>query len=104
MGLGYGRSFQSTGIAVAIVFLLVAQKSLEMGQTLAVDGRIAPWMGTWPVIAIITFLGGFLFLRSALTVATPPLMLLSFDLGGLIKNMLGGLKRLGEHIFKKSGA
>lgn len=104
MGLGYGRSFQSTGIAVAIVFLLVAQKSLEMGQTLAVDGRIAPWMGTWPVIAIITFLGGFLFLRSALTVATPPLMLLSFDLGGLIKNMLGGLKRIGEHIFKRSGA
>ena len=85
MGLGYGRSYQSTGIAVGIVFLLVAQKSLEMGNTLAIDGRIIPWLGTWPVIAIITLLGLGLFLRSALRVATPPLMLLSFDLAGTLK-------------------
>ena len=84
MGLGYGRSFQSTGIAVAIVFLLVVQKSLEMGQTLAVDGKIAPWIGTWPVFGIVTLIGLGLFLRSALRVATPPLMLLSFDLGATL--------------------
>lgn len=94
MGLGYGRSFQSTGIAVGIVFLLVAQKSLEMGNTLAVDGRILPWLGTWPAIGVIAFIGLALFLRSALRVATPPLMLLSFDLGGTVKKILswiGGL-------------
>lgn len=94
MGLGYGRSFQSTGIAVAIVFLLLAQKSLEMGQTLAVDGRIAPWQGTWPVIAVVTLIALGLFLRSALRVATPPLMLLSFDLGGVLKRLYGQLRRL----------
>ena len=87
MGLGYGRSFQSTGIAVAIVFLLIVQKSLETGQTLAVEGQIAPWMGTWPVFIIVALIGLGLFLRSALRVATPPLMLLSFDLGGALKTV-----------------
>lgn len=93
MGLGYGRSFQSTGIAVGIVFLLVAQKSLEAGQSLASAGSIAPWMGTWPVFGVIAVIGLVLFLRSALFVATPPLMLLSFDLGS-------AMKRLGRSIVR----
>lgn len=91
MGLGYGRSFQSTGIAVSIVFLLLIQKSLEMGETLAIDGRIAPWLGTWPVFGIVATIGLGLFLRSALRVATPPLMLLSFDLSAVLKRLLKGL-------------
>ncbi|MEL6325036.1 MAG: LptF/LptG family permease, partial [Pseudomonadota bacterium] len=85
LGLGYGRSFQSTGIAVGIVFLLIAQKSLEMGQTLAIEGQIAPWVGTWPVIGVVAAIGAGLFLRSSLFVATPPLMLLSFDLGATVR-------------------
>ena len=85
MGLGYGRSFQSTGIAVGIVFLLVAQKSLEAGESLAYAQAIAPWMGTWPVFGVIAVIGLGLFLRSALFVATPPLMLLSFDLGSVAR-------------------
>lgn len=96
MGLGYGRSFQSTGIAVGIVFLVVVQKSLETGQTFAMDGRIAPWLGTWPVIGVVALIGLTLFLRSALLVATPPLMLLSFDLGKAARGMgarLSGLVR-----------
>ena len=88
MGLGYGRSFQSTGIAVGLVFLLVAQKSLEMGQSLAVEGQIAPWIGTWPVIGVISLIGAVLFFRSALRVATPPLMLISFDLGKSVRQLL----------------
>lgn len=103
MGLGYGRSFQSTGIAVAIVFLLIAQKSLEMGQTLAIDDRIAPWLGTWPVIGIIALLGVGLFLRSALHVATPPLMLLSFDLGGATKAITGLFLRIAKSLNLKRG-
>ena len=94
MGLGYGRSFQSTGIAVGIVFLLVAQKSLEAGQSLASAGSIAPWMGTWPVFGVIAVLGLGLFLRSALFVATPPLMLLSFDLGSAFKRLGRAVMRL----------
>ena len=94
MGLGYGRSFQSTGIVIAIVFLLIVQKSLEMGQTLAADGRIAPWLGTWPVFAFVTLIGLGLFLRSALRVATPPLMLLSFDVGAVLKSIYLRLRAL----------
>ncbi|MEO9971611.1 MAG: LptF/LptG family permease [Hyphomonadaceae bacterium] len=94
MGLGYGRSFQSTGIAVGIVFLLVAQKSLEAGQSLATAGSIAPWMGTWPVFGVIAVLGLGLFLRSALFVATPPLMLLSFDLGSAFKRLGRAIMRV----------
>ncbi|MEL7451935.1 MAG: LptF/LptG family permease, partial [Pseudomonadota bacterium] len=88
MGLGYGRSFQSTGIAVGMVFLLIAQKSLEMGQTLASNGQLAPWLGTWPVIGVIALIAAILFLRSALRVATPPLMLLSFDLGDALRRLV----------------
>ncbi len=94
LGLGYGRSFSSTGIAVGVVFLLTVQKSLEMGLTLAIDGRIAPWLGTWPILGVVATLGGFLFLRSALTLSAPPLMIFSPDLNrffipiwGLIKNL-----------------
>ncbi|MEO1476037.1 MAG: LptF/LptG family permease [Pseudomonadota bacterium] len=88
MGLGYGRSFQSTGIAVGLVFLLIVQKSLETGQTLAMEGQIQPWVGTWPVTGAIGLIGLVLFLRSALRVATPPLMLLSFDLGKATRQAL----------------
>jgi len=88
LGLGYGRSFQSTGMFVGIILLLLIQKSLEMGETLALDGRIAPWLGTWPVVIIITVIGLALFLRSALRVATPPLMMLSFDLGATLKAIM----------------
>ena len=103
MGLGYGRSFQSTGIAVGIIFLLLAQKSLEMGNTLALDGRIAPWLGTWPVIAVISLLGVGLFLRSALRVATPPLMMLSFDLGNVAKVSIGYVQKLLKPSASKNG-
>ncbi|MEO0882448.1 MAG: LptF/LptG family permease [Pseudomonadota bacterium] len=87
MGLGYGRSFQSTGIAVGLVFLLISQKSLETGQTLATNGQITPWLGTWPVVGGVALIGLFLFLRSALRVATPPLMLLSFDLEKSVRQL-----------------
>ncbi|MEM7006462.1 MAG: LptF/LptG family permease [Pseudomonadota bacterium] len=91
MGLGYGRSFQSTGIAVGLVFLLLSQKSLEMGQTLAANGQIEPWLGTWPVVGGVALIGLVLFLRSALLVATPPLMLLSFDLEKTVRQIVSSV-------------
>lgn len=103
MGLGYGRSFQSTGIAVSIVFLLVVQKSLETGQTLAADGVIAPWAGTWPVFLLVAVLGAFLFLRSAIRVATPPLMLLSFDLGATVRALIEGVSGGVRAVFVRGG-
>ena len=83
LGLGYGRSFQSTGIAVGIVLLLIIQKSLEIGESMAIKGSIPAWAGTWPVVTIVALFSFWLFARSAFRVTTPPLMLLSIDIGGL---------------------
>lgn len=77
LGLGYGRTFQSTGIVVAFLIMLIAHKSMETGYSMAEAEKIAPWMGSWPIIAILALIGGGLFARSAFTVATPPLMLVS---------------------------
>lgn len=77
LGLGYGRAFQSTGIVVAFLIMLIAHKMMETGQQLAEAQTIAVWAGSWPIIGGLAVIGGALFSRSAFTVATPPLMVLS---------------------------
>lgn len=77
LGLGYGRAFQSTGIVVAFLIMLIAHKMMETGQQLAEAQTIAVWAGSWPIIGGLAVIGGALFSRSAFTVATPPLMVFS---------------------------
>jgi len=84
LGLSYGRSPPANGIAAGLVLMLFVQKSLEYGQILAEQGVIAPWAGTWPVVAVVAFGGGALFWRSAARVSTPPMVALSVDLGKVI--------------------
>lgn len=85
LGLGYGRAFQSTGIVVGFLIMLIAHKTMETGQQLAESQIIAPWMGSWPVIGVLAILGLILFYRSAYTVATPPLMMLSSVMSGWVR-------------------
>ena len=82
LGLGYGRSFQSIGLAYSIFLFVLIQKSLEIGGSLALRGEIATWAGTWPTIGIVAAGSIALFWRSASRVSTPPLLALSFDLRG----------------------
>ncbi len=87
MGLGYGRTFSSAGVGVGIAFLVFLQKSLESGQAVASSGAIPGWAGTWPVAGLVLALGAWLFLRNALTVASPPLAALSSQISGVVKRL-----------------
>ncbi len=64
LGLGQGRSVQSGAVAVGIGLLVLIQKLLESGEAWAASGAIAPWMGTWPVIAGVALVSFGLFVRT----------------------------------------
>ncbi|MEO1028989.1 MAG: LptF/LptG family permease [Pseudomonadota bacterium] len=104
LGLGYGRSFQSTGIVVAFLIMLIAHKSMETGYSLAEAEKIAPWMGSWPVIGVLALIGGGLFIRSAYTVATPPLMLVSSVFSDLFKRAFSAVGPLFQRQSKDQAA
>ncbi|MDT8327476.1 MAG: LptF/LptG family permease [Roseovarius sp.] len=65
LGLQLGRVARSGGLAVAILLLLVVQKLLEFGLSLAQRGVVPPWAGTWPVVALVAGLAIYTFRRTA---------------------------------------
>ncbi|MEO0981602.1 MAG: LptF/LptG family permease [Pseudomonadota bacterium] len=84
-GLGQGRSFSSSGVAVGIVFLVFLQKALETGQAMAASGSIPGWAGTWPTVGLMAAIAAWLFLRSAWTLHPPPLAALSSGFDAIAK-------------------
>lgn len=65
LGLSTGRMARSGGLAVGILLLLLMQKSLEYGLTLAERGIVPPWGGSWPVVALVAVGGIYTFRRMA---------------------------------------
>lgn len=65
LGLNVGRMVRSGGLAIGIVLLVLVQKMLEYGLSLAQRGAVPPWAGTWPVVAMVAVLGLYAFHRSA---------------------------------------
>jgi len=65
LGLQLGRVARSGGLAVGILLLLVVQKLLEFGLSLAQRGAVPPWAGTWPVVALVAGLAIYTFRRTA---------------------------------------
>ncbi len=65
LGLQLGRVARSGGLAVGILLLLVVQKLLEYGLSLAERGVVPPWAGTWPVVALVAGLAIYTFRRTA---------------------------------------
>lgn len=93
-GINYGRNPSSAGIFVGVVSLLTLQKSLEFGQSLGAKGVIAPWMGIWPLMAVVT-LGVFLIYRnSAYKMGQPPLATISMFMADVLKDIRKGLRAL----------
>jgi lipopolysaccharide export system permease protein len=76
-GLNYGRNPSSAGIAIGVVFLISLQKTLEFGQSLGAAGKIPPWTGIWPTIAIVALFAFWLFRKSAFKMGQPPLTAVS---------------------------
>lgn len=72
-GLSYGRNPPSNAILIGLVTLIIIQQLLELAKSLALDGALPPWAGSWTVILIVGALAVMLYRRSALTIAQPPL-------------------------------
>ncbi|GAB5454711.1 MAG: LptF/LptG family permease [Henriciella sp.] len=72
-GLSYGRHPPSNAILIGLLTLIIIQQLLELAKSLALDGDVPAWAGSWAVISLVCVLGLLLFLRSAMTMAQPPL-------------------------------
>ncbi|MEL6694334.1 MAG: LptF/LptG family permease [Pseudomonadota bacterium] len=72
-GLSYGRHPPSNAILIGLLTLIIIQQLLELAKSLALDGVVPAWAGSWAVIIIVGVSGILLFLRSAVTMAQPPL-------------------------------
>ncbi|MHA7859531.1 MAG: LptF/LptG family permease [Henriciella sp.] len=72
-GLSYGRHPPSNAILIGLLTLIIIQQLLELAKSLALDGAVPAWAGSWGVIIIVGIAGLSLFLRSAMTMAQPPL-------------------------------
>lgn len=86
-GLSYGRNPPSNAILIGLVTLIAIQQLLELAKTMALDGEIPAWLGSWSVIFLVVVFSSALYLRSAMTMAQPPLSSLpSFDLRRLFSS------------------
>lgn len=85
-GINYGRKPSSAGIFVGVVSLLTLQKALEFGQSLGAKGAIAPWMGIWPLMGIVTLSAIFIFRHSAFKMGQPPLSIISIFIEDVVKD------------------
>ena len=65
LGLNIGRMVRSGGLVIGILLLLLVQKMLEYGLSLAQRGIVPPWAGTWPVVVLVAVLGLYSFHRTA---------------------------------------
>ncbi|MGF6859901.1 lipopolysaccharide export system permease protein [Rhodobacteraceae bacterium MBR-64] len=65
LGLNTGRMARAGGLAMGIVVLLMVQKLLEYGLTLAQRGTVPTWAGSWPIVALVAFGGIYTFRRIA---------------------------------------
>jgi lipopolysaccharide export system permease protein len=72
-GLSYGRNPPSNAILIGLVALIAIQQLLELAKSLALDGAIPAWAGSWGVMLLVISGAVALFLRSAITMAQPPL-------------------------------
>jgi lipopolysaccharide export system permease protein len=68
LALGGGRGGQSYGIAVGLLILVVYEKTVKFGETMADVGHVTPWLGLWFPFAVLATAGAFLFYRAAFTV------------------------------------
>lgn len=72
-GLSYGRNPPSNAILIGLVTLIIIQQLLELAKSMALDGAVPAWAGSWGVIVLVGGLATALYLRSATTMAQPPL-------------------------------
>ena len=65
LGLGGGRARRSCGIVVGLIVLVVYQKLLQFGASLAALGEVPPWLGLWLPLALFAAAGGAIFAKAS---------------------------------------
>ena len=93
-GINYGRNPSSAGIFVGVVSLLTLQKALEFGQSLGAKGVIAPWMGIWPLMGVVTLSAIIIFRNSAYKMGQPPLNSVSSFFKDVVKDVKSGFRAI----------
>jgi lipopolysaccharide export system permease protein len=93
-GINYGRKPSSAGIFVGVVSLLTLQKALEFGQSLGAKGTIAPWMGIWPLMGVVTLSAVLIFRHSAFKMGQPPLSIISIFIEDVAKDFRSAFRAL----------
>ncbi len=93
-GINYGRNPSSAGLFIGVVSLLTLQKSLEFGQSLGAKGVIAPWVGIWPLMALVTVIAFLIYRNSAFKMGQPPLATISVMLSDAVKDIRKALYSL----------
>lgn len=72
-GLSYGRIPPSNAVLIGLLFLIGIQKVMDLAKDLSEDSMVPPGVGSWIVVGVVAIFGIILFLRSAITIAEPPL-------------------------------
>lgn len=86
LGLSYGRNPPSSAVLIGLLILITIQQLLELGKSLSLSGALPVWLGSWGVIGVVSILSLALYLRSAMTMAQPPLASLpSFNFANLFR-------------------
>ncbi len=73
LALGTGRSERSYGIVIGLLTLIVYQKVLQFGGSMAGLGHLSPYLGLWLPFAVFAAASGTLFFRVDCTVGSDPL-------------------------------
>lgn len=45
--IGHGRGARARGMAIAVILFIAYEKTTGLGEVMAADGRISPWLGLW---------------------------------------------------------
>lgn len=101
-GLNYGRNPSSAGILVGIVFIIAMLKALEFGESLGAKGVVVPWLGIWPILAVVALLAAVLFYKSAIKMGQPPMTTVTFWVKNAFEWLKRDLKETGKTLIGKS--
>ena len=87
-GLSAGRIGRSAGVVAGLVVLVVYQKSVKLGATLAGQGAVSVGLGIWLPFACLALVGAVLFARAACSVSEPPLNVVSRHAEDLFRRLV----------------
>ncbi len=84
LSVGGARRGRSNGMAVGLILLLVYNKLIGTGESLAASGDLPSLVAQWGVFAVFAAVSGFVFLRGAFRPGGSDYGILAFDAGAAL--------------------